>query len=181
MLVELFYCLIFFFFVSACTGFPNGVTPVENFNINRYAGLSYEILRLDHSFERDLTNVTANYRINSGEDVIVLNRGFNRKTCQWEGADGIAKFLGIKEVASLSVSFFWPFWGGYHVFALDQKNYNYALVSGPSYDYLWILAREPKLDSKIKNFLLKKARLSGFGVETLIEVDHTKPNCKKKN
>ena len=136
---------------------------------------------MDHSFERDLTNVTANYRINSGEDVIVFNRGFDRKTCQWEGADGIAKFQGIKEVASLSVSFFWPFWGGYHVFVLDQKNYNYALVFGSSYDYLWILARQPKLDSKIKNLLLKKARLSGFGVENLIEVDHTKPNCKKKN
>ena len=136
---------------------------------------------MDHGFKRDLTNVTANHRINSSEDIIVLNRGFDRKTCQWEGTDGIAKFQDIKEVASLSVSFFWPFWGAYHVFALDQKNYNYALVSGPSYDYLWILARQPKLDSKIKNLLLKKARFSGFGVENLIEVDHTKLNCKKKN
>ena len=106
MLMKLFLCLFFFTFVSACTGIPNGVVPVKNFDINRYQGLWYEIFRLDHSFERDLTHVTPNYRINSSEDIIVLNRGFDRKTYQWEGADGIAKFQGIKEVASLSVSFF---------------------------------------------------------------------------
>jgi len=31
------------------------------FDINRYQGVWYEIMRLDHSFERGLTNVTATY------------------------------------------------------------------------------------------------------------------------
>ena len=91
------------------------------------------------------------------------------------------KISGYKRGGEFVGKLFLALLGGYHVFAQDQKNYNYALVSGPSYDYLWMLARQPKLDSKINNLLLKKARLSGFGVENLIEVDHTKPNCKRKN
>lgn len=178
--MKLFLCLFFFTFVSACTGIPNGVVPVKNFDINRYQGLWYEIFRLDHSFEKGLTNVTANYKKKGNGEVAVTNRGFNRKTCQWDEVTGIAKFQGTQEVASLSVSFFWPFWGGYHVFALDKKDYNYALISGPSYDYLWILARQPKLNNKIKKWFLREALLSGFDIKNLIEVDHTKPDCKKK-
>ncbi|MDX2446852.1 MAG: lipocalin family protein, partial [Desulfobacterales bacterium] len=32
-------------------------------------------------------------------------------------------------------------YGGYHVIALDQETYHYAMVAGPSRSYLWILSR----------------------------------------
>ncbi len=44
--------------------------------------------------------------------------------------------------AALKVSFFGPFYGGYNVIRLDD-DYQYALVSGPNRDYLWILSRHP--------------------------------------
>ena len=128
-------------FLVGCTGRQDGVEPVSPFDITRYQGVWYEIMRLDHSFERGLTNVTAAYELGDDGTVGVLNRGFDREKCRWKEADCIAKFQGEKTVASLSVTFFWPFAGGYHVFALDQKDYGYALVAGPSYDYLWIRIR----------------------------------------
>ena len=48
-------------FVSGCTGIPDGVSPVTGFDVNRYLGTWYEIARLDHSFERGMQNVTAEY------------------------------------------------------------------------------------------------------------------------
>ena len=50
-------------------------------------------------------------------------------------------FQDARDTASLSVTFFSPFAGGYHVTALDQRDYDWALVSGPSWDYFRILAR----------------------------------------
>ena len=47
--------------LSGCTGLPDGVTPVDNFDSSRYLGKWYEIARLDHSFERGLDSVTAEY------------------------------------------------------------------------------------------------------------------------
>jgi apolipoprotein D and lipocalin family protein len=86
-------------------------------------------------------------------------------------------FQGDRDTASLSVTFFWPFAGGYHVFALDQQDYGWALISGPSRNYLWILARQPELSADIRNRLVDKARGLGFPVDDLILVDHAKPDC----
>ena len=164
-------------FLAGCTGRPNGLEPVSPFDINRYQGVWYEIMRLDHSFERGLTNVTATYNLRDDGTVGVLNRGFDRDKCRWKEADGTARFQGDRTVASLSVTFFWPFAGGYHVFALDQENYGYALVAGPSHDYLWVLARWPDLPAKIKNDLVDRAREHGFPTDELILVNHSRKVC----
>jgi len=163
--------------LAACTGRPDGVEPVRPFDVQRYKGEWFEIMRLDHSFERGLTNVTAAYTLRDDGSVGVLNRGFDRKNCSWKEADGRAVFQGPQDMASLSVTFFWPFAGGYHVFGLDQQDYGWALVSGPSRNYLWILARQPDLSADIRNRLVAQARGLGFPVDDLILVEHGKPDC----
>ena len=42
-------------------GIPGGVEPVEHVDSERYKGTWYEIARLDHPFERRLSEVTASY------------------------------------------------------------------------------------------------------------------------
>jgi apolipoprotein D and lipocalin family protein len=168
-------------FLTGCTGRPEGVEPITSFDIKRYQGVWYEIMRLDHSFERGLTNVTATYKLREDGTVRVLNRGFDRSKCAWKESEGTAKFQGHTSIASLSVSFFGPFAGSYHVFALDQENYDYALVAGPSRDYLWLLARRPDLSIEIRNDLKATARQRGFPVDDLILVDHSQPSCKAGN
>ena len=163
--------------LAGCTGKPDNVEPVRPFDVQRYKGEWFEIMRLDHSFERGLTNVTATYTLRDDGSVGVLNRGFDRKKCRWKEADGRAEFQGARDTASLSVTFFWPFAGGYHVFALDQQDYGWALVSGPSHKYLWILARQPNLSADIRNRLVDLARGRGIPVDELILVEHGKPAC----
>jgi apolipoprotein D and lipocalin family protein len=57
------------------------------------------------------------------------------------------------------------------VIAID-KNYQYALVSGSSLKYLWILSRTPQLPQNIKEEYLQLAHEKGFKVENLIWVEH---------
>lgn len=163
--------------IGACTDVPPGIQPVRPFDINRYLGEWFEIARLDHSFERGLTNVTANYAARGDGSVKVINRGYDRKNCRWKDAEGKAVFQGARDTASLSVTFFWPFAGGYHVFALDRQNYGWAMVSGPSRSYLWILARQSDLSPQIRDGLVNQAQALGFPVNELILVDHSKPTC----
>ena len=40
--------------LSACSYTPEGITPVRDFEADKYLGTWYEIARLDHSFERGL-------------------------------------------------------------------------------------------------------------------------------
>lgn len=173
-------CFVFIsiLLLSACTGRPEGVVPVQDFDINRYLGTWYEIMRLDHSFERGLTNVSATYTIQEGGEVGVLNRGFDIEACEWDQVEGVAEFQSDKTVASLSVTFFWPFAGGYHVFELDQDGYSYAMVSGPTKDYLWVLAREKRIPEQQLNLLVAKARTLGFPTDELILVNHGEQKCQ---
>lgn len=163
--------------LAGCTGVPAGVTPVSGFDAQRYMGTWYSVHRLDHSFERGLTNVSARYRLQPDGSVEVVNRGFDREACEWKQVVGRAKFRGPTDVASLKVSFFGPFYGGYHVFALDRERYGYAMISGPNHGYLWILAREPRLAPEVRDALVAQARAAGFPVEELQTVDQSAPAC----
>ncbi|MDH5534972.1 MAG: lipocalin family protein [Betaproteobacteria bacterium] len=158
--------------LAGCTGKPEGVDPVRGFEVERYLGRWHEIARLDHSFERGLTDVTAVYTLRGDGGLDVVNRGFDAAKQEWREAKGRAYFLGDTSVASLKVTFFWPFYGGYHVIALDQAHYRYALVAGPSRDYLWILAREKALPEAVMKKLLDVAQANGFDVKALIRVTH---------
>jgi apolipoprotein D and lipocalin family protein len=162
--------IIFVLMLSSCTGVPEGLEPVTGFEPNRYLGKWYEIARLDHSFERDLSNVTAHYSREENGEIVVLNRGFNKKAGEWKEIEGHARFIESESVGSLKVSFFGPFYGGYHIIALDKENYTYSMVVGPNRSYLWILAREKTLNPEKLSGLVSKAKQWGFETEKLIYV-----------
>ena len=167
--------LVFMFGLGACsTAPPEGVTPVRPFDLSRYEGKWYELARLDHSFERGMSDVSATYRAQADGSVEVINRGYDSARGEWRQAVGRALFTGDPNTASLKVSFFGPFYGGYHVVALDQQNYRWAMVAGPDRDYLWILARDRQLPASVRDDLLAQARKLGFAVDKLIWVAQTR-------
>ncbi|EKN3570980.1 outer membrane lipoprotein Blc [Yersinia enterocolitica] len=148
---------------------PKDVKIVDNFQLPRYLGTWYEIARLDHSFERGLNNVTANYSPRDDGGVKVINRGYNAKKQQWQESIGKAYFIGSPQQASLKVSFFGPFYGGYNVIDLDDE-YQHALIAGPNREYLWILSRTPTIDNQTRDRLVSVAQHYGFPGEELIWV-----------
>ena len=158
--------------VAGCTGMPQGVTPVTGFDVNRYLGEWYEIARLDHSFERGMEKITAQYSLNPDGSLRVVNRGFDVASGQWREAEGKARFIDDPQTGRLKVSFFGPFYGGYNIIKLDHSGYRYALVCGPDTSYLWILARSPDLDRTIVEQLVSYAADLGFDTSQLIYVQH---------
>ena len=158
--------------LAGCVSIPENIKPVENFQVGRYLGKWYEIARLDHSFERGLTDVTADYSLQDDGGIKVENRGFSAKENSWKQAQGKAYFVNRSDQGFLKVSFFGPFYGSYIVFELDQKNYSYALVCGPDRSYLWLLARSPKINEDLKNRLIGKAAALDFDTGKLIYVQH---------
>lgn len=151
---------------------PDNVKPVDNFNLEKYLGKWYEIARLDHSFEKDLTRVTADYSLRDDGGLRVINRGYFAKKNKWKEAEGKGYFIKGPNKAYLKVSFYGPFYGSYIVFELDNEKYQYSLVCGPDKSYLWLLSRSPEIKEDIKNILIAKATALGFDTSKLIYVDH---------
>ena len=159
--------------LQSCAVKSKHVITVKNFNSEKYLGKWYEIARFDYSFEKNMDNTTAEYKLNTDGSIKVTNKGFNYKKNKWSTARGKAKFIGPKTEAKLKVSFFGPFYGGYNVVAID-KYYQNAMIYGSSTKYIWLLSRNKKMDSKTKEAFLEKAKQDGYDTGKLIWVKHDK-------
>lgn len=166
------------FSLTGCTIIDKKVDVVQPFDASRYLGKWYEIARLDHSFERGLDHVTAEYK--QDDDAIrVTNRGYDPEDKQWQSANGIAYFTDGNTTGRLKVSFFRPFYGAYQIHAIipeqprGDEQYQVSLVIGPDESYMWILARTPTINDATKQDLVAKAAALGINPADIIWVDQT--------
>jgi lipocalin len=144
-------------------------SPIPDFDLVKYLGTWYEIARYDHSFERGLENVTAEYSLRDDGKVAVLNSGW--KNGKFRTAEGKARQPDpISDPAHLMVSFFLFFYSDYNVMMLDD-DYQVALVGSKSPDYLWILSRTPSLGEEVVEAVLDEAASRGYDVSELIWVN----------
>ena len=141
---------------------------VAHVDLERYAGLWYEVARLPVRFEKGCQHVTAEYTLRPDGKVGVRN------TCHQGSIGGpittaTATARAVDGTNSkLKVQFFWPFEGNYWILALDKTDYRYALVGEPSRESLWILSRTPHLEPALRDQLVARGRALGFPVENLI-------------
>ncbi len=146
-------------------------TTVKTVDINRYTGNWYEIARYQHSFEKDLVSVTANYLLRDDGKIRVVNSG--RKDSlngEYDAAIGLAKIPNPEDPGKLKVSFFWIFYADYYILDLDTTNYSYALIGSSSPDYLWILSRQPQMEPSTYQMLVDKAEKRGYDISKLYKV-----------
>ena len=158
--------ILSFLFLFACSKKINQNLIVNNFELNRYLGTWYEIARFDHFFEKNLYNVKTQYTLINKDKIGVENFGYNIKTKENKKIIGNATIKDSNK-GQLMVSFFWPIRNQYNIILLD-KNYNYAVVAGSNYKYLWILSRNKKIDKTLYQEILNKIQEMGFDINKLI-------------
>lgn len=168
---------IFSMLVGCSTSIPKGLEPVTDFQADKYLGKWYEIARIDNKFEKNMTQVTANYSLRDDGGIRVVNRGFDAIAQQWRESIGKAYFVRGEHTGALKVSFFGPFYGGYNIVKLDQ-DYQTVLVAGLSKEFLWILSRKPCISQEIKDAYVKKAAEIGYDTQRLNFNIQTSANCE---
>ena len=164
--------LIMILLVNGCASVPRKSSPelqvVPYVDIERYLGKWYEIALYPNWFEKGCFRSTAFYEKLENGQIKVTNQ------CRMHGTDGelneaigIASIVDTKSKAKLKVQFFWPFKGDYWIIGLD-KDYQYAIVSEPDRQYLWILSRSPTMDTQTLESLKENIREKGFDLNYLI-------------
>lgn len=151
-----------------------GLELVDSFDIERYLGLWYEIARLPNRFQsRCARDVTARYQLMDSGQVLVTNR-CRSDDGQWIEAQGRARADSSDgRPAALEVRFaprwlaWLPLvWGEYRVIALDE-DYQRAVVGSDDREFLWILARHPRLAEAELEQLIEQAARQGFEIGRL--------------
>lgn len=145
---------------------------VKELDLERYLGTWYEIARYNHSFERGLVGVTANYSIRKDGKIKVLNSGYKKSLDgKFKQATGKAFIPNPEtEPSKLKVSFFWNFYGDYYVMELDD-DYQWAIIGSSSDNFLWILSRSPIIELRLYKELLDKIEARGYDTSKLIKVE----------
>jgi apolipoprotein D and lipocalin family protein len=143
------------------------IAAVRDFEPERYMGTWYEIARLPHYFERDMDEVKAQYTLNSDGTIRVVNSGMKDGEPKSITGKAMLRAPDAKPLTGeLRVSFFWPFYADYRVIEL-APDYSYAVVTGGSRDYLWVLARKPTMEKELLDAILTRAKDHGFDIGEL--------------
>jgi apolipoprotein D and lipocalin family protein len=149
-------------------------------DLEKYAGKWFEQARLPVPFEgEECKCVTAEYTINNENGTVdVLNTcaGVDGKAI--ETAKGVARPVENTQNRALRVSFGPAFLGDaiagdYWIFFVDDQ-YETAIVGSPDFETMWILSREPVLDTDQLQQLIAVAQQKGFDTSKLI---FRSPNC----
>lgn len=143
-------------------------------DLQRYQGTWYELARLPMFFQRNCVRSEAHYQLQDDGRVAVTNR-CETADGEWQQAQGEAFPQQAGQTDKLWVRF--NNWfsnlfpgltkGHYWILYLDG-DYSVALVGSPDRDYLWLLSREPQVDSATRATLLDEARKRGYEVSELI-------------
>lgn len=166
--------------LSACatlqrgpSGNPDVPLPTRAVDLNRYAGLWYEIGRYENGFERGCEGVTAQYTVRDDGLVGVLN------TCR-QGAttgpvktsQGKAKVVEGSGNARLKVSFFGPFYLGDYWVLDHADDYSWSIVGEPSGRYLWLLSRTAQPSPQVRDAILTRAQALGYDLALIRATQH---------
>lgn len=143
--------------------------PVPALDLARYAGTWHEIARYPNWFQRNCAGeVTATYTLRADGTVGVLNacRTAEGETLRAEGEARRPDPAGAPARLEVRFAPAWlawlPFvWADYWVIEL-APDYSYALVGEPTREYLWILARSPRIDEATYARLLERATALGY-------------------
>ncbi len=158
--------------ISGCAiiGSPvlDNIQTVDQVDLERYAGVWYEIASLPTWFANDLVCVTATYNLLEDGKIEVINQGFqSTPDGKLDKITGTAWIPNPEEPGQLKVSFFPIISSQYNIIALDEEDYSYAMVTGKNYKFLWILSRTPQMDPATYDMLIQQAEDWGYDVEKI--------------
>jgi apolipoprotein D and lipocalin family protein len=146
--------------------------PVAQLDLQRYAGVWYEIAKYPNRYQAMcVSDTTARYRP-IGNSIEVFNRCL-KQDGTWIDAKGVARRTGPEGSSTLEVRFApawlsWlsAVWAPYWVFDIDP-DYTLAAVGQPEREYLWILSRSPTVDPVRYAALLRRIEAAGYDVRRL--------------
>ncbi len=152
--------------IGGCCGLIGSVLQppevVPFVDLGRYVGKWYEIARYPTSFQADCASSTADYTARPDGSIGVLNTCLAADGSLVSTIEGSATVADPTTNAKLTVTFpSVPFPAPYWIIDLGQ-DYDYAVVSDPFRQTLFILSRTPTLDQPTLDGILGRLVEQGY-------------------
>ncbi len=158
-------------FLTACAGTNmQAIQPVKYVDINEFMGDWYVIAAIPTIIEKQAFNAIENYQLNDDGTVATT-------FSYYKGAfDGPLKTYHPKGFikpntgnALWGMQFFWPFKSDFRIAYLDE-GYQHTVIARNARDYVWLMARKPKVDDEAYAAMLEYIQSVGYDVNKLRKV-----------
>lgn len=163
-------------FSTGCQSLPeNPPQTVQSVDLERYAGLWFELARLPVSFQGSDELALAEYELNDEGTIDLVNTAFPPDGSK-RSVTGTAVPVEGSDNAKLKVSidnFFAqlfgspPEYGNYWILKLEP-DYSIALVGSPDRDTLWLLSKMPEISQAKFDRYIDYAEQIGYDTSDLI-------------
>ena len=163
--LSLFAIFCFSLLGSSCRA-DSDPRVVSELDLGKYAGHWFEIGHNPNFFQRNCERSSAEYTARPDGSIGVVNTCF-RDNKPYSSIEGVATVVNAAEPAKLIVDFGFFRRGDYWVVALD-KDYQWAVVSGPGKSSLFILARKAPMDPSLLSSILKALAAEGFDTSNIV-------------
>lgn len=160
-------CISLFFAVSV-----SALETVKHVDLAKYLGKWEEIARFDTKHQKGCVSSQAEYTQNKGyiavKNSCVLEDGKNKEVTGRAVVDDSTTNAKLKvNFTPFYIRMFNIGWGNYWIIELGE-NYDYAVVSEPKMEYLWILSRQKPMKKARYDAIIEGLKVKGFKTENLI-------------
>ncbi len=146
------------------------ITTVDYVDIERFMGDWYVIANIPTFIEKDAYNAIESYAMDDAGDIettFSFNKGSfdgERKVYRPKG------FIYDKESNAIwGMQFIWPFKADYRIVYLDE-DYSITIIGRNKRDYVWVMARESKIEDTKYSELLSLLKKEGYDISQVQKV-----------
>lgn len=161
--------------LAACASTRPTIPPVANVDLQRFMGDWYLIAHIPSLPEREAFNAIESYRLD--------DKGRIRTTFQFRKGSFDAPLKTMQPVGRVvpgthnavwDMQFVWPIQAEYVIVDLSA-DYSQTVIGRSKRDYLWIMARTPRIDDADYAALVEKAKALGYDTSKLRKVPQQWP------
>lgn len=155
-----------------CASSHPELQSVERVEIERFMGDWRVVGLIPNRVEKDAYDSVESYRLREDGKIDITytfrDGGFDREL---ERLKMVARIKDEESNAEWRVRPYWPLSLKYVVTDLAD-DYRYTVVAHPSRNYVWIMAREPKLSTSDWEDVLGRLEAQGFDPARIVRVQH---------
>ena len=159
-------------------GTANAAPPmptVDYVDLPRFMGDWYVIANIPTFLEKNAYNPIESYRLDDDGSIATT---FTFNAGSFEGEKKVYNPRGFiantATNAEWGMQFIWPIKADYRIVYLDE-NYQHTVIGRNNLDYVWIMARQPKISAKMMDELTQFVSSLGYDSSLLELAPHQMP------
>ncbi|WP_231427335.1 MULTISPECIES: lipocalin family protein [Pedobacter] len=145
--------------------------PIENIDYKAFEGKWYSLYSIPTLMDKNWKQTTETYTLKDDDHFDVLTTYHKDGKPEEKTITSKLFFDEEKPDGDMKAQFLWPFKVGYWIIEIDA-DYSYVVVGHPDEKYLFIMAREPKMEADLLVDIIERCREKGYDVSELVSQEH---------